>query len=376
MRDYEYLIHLLYCFINDLTPDEKPNEVSFSNVYKIGRLHEVANIAFLSVEKLKNKPYEALYNEWQLHYYFSVERELRQDLDRERVISALHENGVRTLEAQGTVTKNIYPEPYLRMMTDIDLVVDFENFETVKKAIEALGYSVTQYQDYEFFARGEKLTELDFHSDFFVEYMYNRRERYSEAINSPFEHAKSDDGMTFYLTDDYYYLYSLLHTVKHFETAGCGIRRILDLYYLKKAYNNVDFTFVNSVIDKGGFRGHLDLLFAVEEKWFEKKEPELDISGAEIDIVNSGNHGNEDIFTRNNVRKDIESGMKLARLKELLRFIFPKKEYVYLGYPVCRERGYSTFMCWLYRIFATLKKLKFSHAINHIKSIFKSNLKL
>ena len=373
MRDYEYLIHLLYCFINNETPAEKPDGVSFENVYLIGKAHEVANIAFLSVEKLKNKPDEALYDEWKTAYYFSVERDMKQTLDRELVVSSLHENGIRTLEAQGTVTKKLYPEAYLRMMTDIDLVVDAEKLGDAMKVIENLGYTVTQPQEYDCFAVKDGATELDVHTDFFTEYMFNRREPYHDAVNSPFEHCVSEDGMTCYLSDEYFYLFTVLHTVKHFETAGCGIRRILDLYYLKKAFENkISFDFINKVIDENGFRENVDKLFALEAFWFENEKPQLDLSEAVKDVVTSGNHGNLDIFTRNNVRKDVESGKRFPKLSRIVSFIFPNKEYVYEGYPVCKERGYSTVTCWFYRIFATIKKFRFSHAISYIKRVMKT----
>ncbi len=237
-----------------------------------------------------------------------------------------------------------------------------------------LGYSITQQQEYEFFADREGF-ELDFHTDFFAEYLFNRQERYHDAINSPFEHAREseEEKLTYYLTDDYYYLYSLLHTVKHFETAGCGIRRILDLYFLKKAYENrIDTAFINSVIDEHGFRDTVSKLFAIEELWFEGKETELDISEAVKDIVTSGNHGNEDIFIRNNVRKDIESGVRFPKLRRIYNFIFPSYDYICEGYPECRERGYSLHRARLYRVFATLKKFSFSHALSNIKKIIKS----
>ncbi len=374
MRDYEYLINLLYSFIHGEAPTEKPEEVSFENVYLLAKAHEVANIAFLSVEKLKEKPEPALYDEWKLNYYFSIERDSRQKLERERVVSEFHSRGIRTLEAQGTVTKKLYPEEYLRMMTDIDFVIDKENTDKVMEALSDLGYTVTVLQDGEFYADRDGL-ELDFHTAFFSEFMFNRKERYSLALSSPFEHAEesADESLTFYLTDDYFYLYSVIHIIKHFETAGCGIRRILDLYYLSKAYEDrVDNGLINSVIDENNLRESYEKLFALERLWFEGVESTLDLGETVRDVVTSGNHGNEEIFTRNNVRKDIEKGIRFARLKRVYGFFFPSYKYINIEFPECEERGYSLFRARLYRIVKKLKRLRFSHAVKHIKEILKS----
>ena len=52
-NEYEYLVHLLQCAISDEQPVEKPAELSFEKVFEYGRTHEVANIAYVSLLKLK-----------------------------------------------------------------------------------------------------------------------------------------------------------------------------------------------------------------------------------------------------------------------------------------------------------------------------------
>lgn len=375
MLDYEYLIHLIYCAVHDEQPLEKPEEVSFYNVLHLGKIHEVANIAYLSVERLEKKPPQEIYDEWKGFYYLSAQRDTRQWLTREKIVNTLHENGIRTLEAQGTVTKRLYPSSELRMMSDIDIIIDFENLEKAMTLMKSLGYEISQKQPVEFDARIEDSELIEFHTDFFTEYMYNRKERYSGAVSSPFEYASAaeDDFLSFELSDTYYYLFTVLHTIAHFETMGCGIRRVLDLYYLKKALNGkVDKDVIKGVIDGNDLRKSYDALFALEEYWFENKTPSFDLSETVHDVILSGNHGTDAIFTRNNLRKDELSGVKFPKLKRIVKFVFPDKEYVYLGYPVCRERGYSTVRCWLYRIFATLKKFRFSHTVEYIKTVIRS----
>lgn len=375
MFDYEYLVHLIYCTVNDIQPQEKPEEVSFSNVLLIAKTHEVANIAFLSVEKLENKPPEEIFNDWRDCYYLSAQRDSRQFLTREKTVKLMHENGIRTLEAQGTITKRLYPSPELRMMSDIDFIIDPENLEKAIKLMSEKGYEIDALIPGEFSAKIADSENIEFHTEFFSEYMFNRKERYSEALNSPFSHAIQieDDPLSYELDDTYFYLYSVLHIIKHFETMGCGIRRILDLCFLKKAYAGIiDEEIVNSVIDSNDFRKTYDSLFELEGVWFENAAPVSDLSETVHDVVVSGNHGTDSVFIRNNLRKDSQSGVKFPRLKKIYDFIFPSKEYVYLGYPVCRERGYSTAMCRLYRIFATLKKFRFSHTADYIKTILRS----
>ncbi len=376
MNNYEYLIHLLYCAVHDTVPLEKPEGVSFEGVLALGKAHEVANLAFLSLDKLQNKPEPSVYQEWQLSYFFAVQRDARQQLAYEQVTQALHEKGIRTLEAQGTVTKTLYPSPELRMMSDIDFIVDEENFSAVEELMQGLGYTTWLVQPGELNAEAEDI-EIEFHAEFFSKDIYGQREQYYDAVNHPFSHAapSAEKPLKWVLEDTYFYLYSLLHTIKHFEVMGCGIRRILDLFYLKKAYvETADTALIERVLQEHGFTKSFRVLTVLEEKWFENTPPRIDITEAEEDVIRSGNHGTREIFLRNNVREDMQKGVRFAKFRHIWAFIFPSKQYIYAMYPVCAERGYSLITARLYRIFKKLTGgLKLSHTKEHIKTILRSD---
>ena len=58
-----YLVHLLKCGLTDATPQPLPQGFSLERVFYFGKEHEVANIAYLAVEKLENVE-EKLLNKW------------------------------------------------------------------------------------------------------------------------------------------------------------------------------------------------------------------------------------------------------------------------------------------------------------------------
>lgn len=373
--DYEYLIHLLICALKDEQPEEKPENISFEKVFTLGKLHEVGNIAFLSVDRLENKPVKDLYNEWQVFYFHSVQRDARQSEERAKILSLLHENKIRTLEAQGTVTKKYYPYPELRMMSDIDIIVDKENLPKINELVQSLGYETELTDKEEVNAFNHNGMEIEFHYDFFTEHMYTPKEKYYNAVNSPFEHAKpkNDNAFEYILDETYFYLYSLLHTIKHFEHSGCGIRRIMDIYILNNALKDkIDFDFINSVIVKYGFRDSADKLFALEKFWFENIEPSVDLTDTIKDIISGGNHGTDDLKLKNELKQDKESlGIDNPKRQRIKDIIFPEKEGIYEAYPICRERGYSQLMCWIYRWAVQLKRHNLREGLNRIKRIIK-----
>ena len=305
-------------------------------------------------------------------FMFAVQRDVRQSMARDALASLMHENGIRTLEAQGTVTKKLYPSPELRMMSDIDFIIDRENLEKAMALVQAAGHETYQHQPEEFNAILSDGLLAEFHTDYFTEIILFRRELFAEALSDPFAHSRPIDGepLGFVPEDTYYYLYTILHTIKHFETAGCGLRRVLDLYYLKKAFaGKVDEALVKRISAQYGFQESYDVLMALEGLWFEDNPTERDLTQAIETVIEGGNHGTKEIFVRNSVKKDLAEHVRFARLRRVWGIIFPSKQYIYINYPQCAERGYSTLHCQLYRLADKLKHARLGAALRYIKNV-------
>lgn len=100
--EYDYLIHLIYCAIHNIAPIDLKKNLSFEKVLLYAKKHEVANFAYLSVEKLQNKPNNKLFDLWKQEYWKGVRRDALQKSAREEITKSLHNNRIYTLEVQGT----------------------------------------------------------------------------------------------------------------------------------------------------------------------------------------------------------------------------------------------------------------------------------
>lgn len=373
-NEYEYLIHLIKCAIRDLEPEEKPQELSFEKVFKYGKTHEVANIAFVSLQKLNSKPDEEVYKAWKTFFAFSVSRHANQLAVRAQVTDALGGAGIRTLEAQGTVMKTLYPEPQLRMMTDIDFIIDKENLSHAEEIMKGLGYQTTasvgaDLELCEVDATAPDGTYVELHSDFFER---DNTVCYG-TISNPFNSAKLIDGSLCYRADDTaFYLYSLLHCIKHYAHRGCGIRRMLDMYIIsEKLGGKIDAEYVNSVLEKSGLKETADEVFALAYKWFGDKCSETDLSEAEQTVFASGNHGTIKVKLNNEYKRSGKSGKKFFKIKSIVSRLFLSKEDIYSGYPFCRKHNYPIVLCWIHRwlcfIFLSEKRKKAHMILSSVK---------
>ncbi|MBQ7203043.1 MAG: nucleotidyltransferase family protein [Eubacterium sp.] len=373
--DFEYLIHLIYCAIHNLQPEEKPENISFNEVFSLGKVHEVANIAFLSVDKLNNKPDEQLYAEWQVFYFHSVQRNARQLAEYGELTELLTDNKIRWTEAQGTITKTLYPTPDSRMMSDIDLIVDVDSLDKIEELMNSLGYEVKKIHENELNVFPENKSEIEFHTEYFSEFYKGSALRYSGALNHPFNDAvPSEENEYKYVLDiTHYYLYSLLHVIKHFEYAGCGIRRILDLYYLKtKLGDSIDSEYIDSVLEKYDFTENAHKLITLSEFWFERIEPDIDLTDTIIDVLRSGNHGTTDIKLRNDLYRDAADSLSKAKRRKVKDFLFPQKEVLLEGYPELEGKNYSLFAMRLYRIKKNFTPVRIKHMFTYFGRIRKT----
>ena len=61
----EYLLSLLRCALNDATPDEKPEDIAWENVFSMAKKHGVSALGFYAIKKLKNLPDSELMEKWE-----------------------------------------------------------------------------------------------------------------------------------------------------------------------------------------------------------------------------------------------------------------------------------------------------------------------
>ncbi len=366
--DYDYLLHLIACSLHGTVPQEKPENISFEEVLRYGIKHEVANIAYESVIKLKEKPSAKTLDLWNQCYYKSVTRDCTQKSVAESIRNLLHSNGVYTFEVQGTVVKKYYPKPFLRMMSDIDFMIKPEDLEKVLNLMTDNGYEAYIKDGNEVHASKGNMF-IEFHTLFFGEESVT-----DQVMDMPYTYAELHDDFTAEVSITTFYLFHLLHTIKHCNYSGAGIRRIIDLYFLDEAMKNkADISYIDGILKENGFDDLKLLLFAVKDKWFNGIEPDCDTKLLEEDIKYAGNHGNESLLYKYRIERNRKSGKKFVKIRMFLARVFPPKEDIYASYPVCKEKKYPLFICWIYRFFASAFKKEKRESIKNVYDNIKNN---
>lgn len=365
--EYQYLIHLVKAAIHNTQPEEMPSHLSFGKVYRYGVEHDVANIAFYSVQKLQNKPGEKLFAEWETCCNMAVARDFNQSFAREEILAEFERSGIRSLEVQGTKIKQLYPSPEYRTMSDIDFIVDFTSLAAAREVLEDLGYACEDMNGVEVDGFRSPNINIEVHTEYFPASC-----QYHSVMRPPFASVEETGSYD----PNEFYIYNMLHIAKHYFNKGCGIRRILDAYYLNRQYGAlVDLEYVTSIFENAGIIEFAENIALLAEYWFGEAERDAKIEGMETYILNAGLHGNEQNQINNRLKSMYGDGAFLYRLKYCIKRLFAGKETMYVHYPFLERWKVLYPVCWIHRFLRMLFSKDRYRIVGEVKMVADSNLK-
>lgn len=365
-NEYEYLIHLIYCTIHDCVPKTPSENISLEKVFQFAKNHEVANISFVSLEKIQHKVNTEVYKKWKTQYVFSIQRNINQENARNTIVCELSKNNIRSIELQGTEIKKLYPFAFWRNMSDIDFVIDKQNLLKAEKVMRELGYKTKTYGDYDISAYANPKIAVELHSDFFDP----NTEFYGEMTN-PFKNASClTNDLTYQATKEDFFIYNILHCIKHYRGSGMGIRRIIDIYYLnEKILPDLDIKFTYDFLENIGCKKDYEILSEIAKSWFSDNDIECKFNHEKNKIFMSGTHGDPNVSILNEYER--EEQKHIFKIKKFVKLIFPPKTNIYSAYSFCSEKRLPIVFCWIYRwwilifskskrkrVFKTIKKIK------------------
>lgn len=359
--EFDYLIHLVRCVIREEQPQELPEDFDFQRVYEYGEYHHIANMAFYSVEKLIKKPEPTLYAQWETCRDRAVIREINQSFAADELRDAFRNAGIRSLEVQGTKIKPLYPQPDHRTMSDIDFIIDPENLSKAWAILESLGYECKDEHGVEVDAFRAPNINIEVHTEYFP-----RDSKYHAVMRPPF--SSVEEAGEYDLNE--FYLYNILHIVKHYIGGGCGIRRMLDLYYLNRHYSSlIDRKYIRTFLKMLGDVELVSELTALADSWFGDGRAAPERSETERYILNAGLHGTKPNAVSNRVKRNYQGNLWFARMGYFLQRIVGTKEILYKTHPILKRWKILYPLCWIHRVFCAFRPQKLKQLRKEIKVV-------
>lgn len=350
----EYLIVLLRCAMNDLTPPDIPEGVSWHEVFRLSLKHSVSALALYALRDCTEKIDADILEKWQEQYDKCLIKSGNQQFERTVICKALEAAGIAHMPLKGSSLCHLLRVPELREMSDLDILIPREDMEKACRVLCENGY--TQGMDNGNHVIFTKLPYLciELHRDLISE----NYEFYS-IFRDPWQYCTPKDGSLCYeMRWEDFYLFLLTHAAKHYYYRGTGIRSVIDVYLFLREYGSeLDEEYLDSRITIDELRFFRKRIEALAEVWFGADTADSrDVEEMAFYIVNGATYGTKNGYQVSYIRAKVHEGRSLscARVSLFLRMAFlPRCEMVPM-YPSLEKIPILLPFCWVHRWFRIL----------------------
>lgn len=345
-----YFLHLLECALKTEQPKEAPEGIDFSEVLEISKRHDVENLVFVSVDKLKAKPKGELYADWQELYYMDKKRCMFQDMALDELIEAFTKEGIDCMPLKGSVIKNYYPEPDLRSMGDIDFLVAEQNRSRVRDIMHSLGYRDDLLDDGQvdgFISTKNKLVYIEIHYDFSAEnHAYHDLFTidWSKLLPTETEHLLQ-------MSLDDLYFFNIGHYAKNMHNKGMGLRAIVDEFVLWELFSDEQKQAMLDRFDKTELGEFHKNLIKINDIWFYGREDDGSLDNVQNYLMTRLTYGDEKTKITLQTLFDNQSS---SNFKYVIAKLFPAPSTLYRRFAIKHKCFLILPFLWLFRIFLQL----------------------
>jgi len=370
----EYLLHLLAAIINNVEPHNPPENVDWENLYKIAANHRLTNMVYYGVVKLNPdcQPGQSVMKKFYQDYKIGLAREAAQHIALEQILTTLEAHHMQCMSLKGSLIKYLYPQPDMRSMSDLDILLKAEQTTQVIRIMKDMGFTLL-----------DKGGNHDsYHLLPFVRVEMHRRlmsenTPYSNYFRRTWDRAILQDSCryTYQLSLEDAFIYIMTHLTKHFVSGGTGIRSILDIWIYNNHYRHkMDWDYMQTELEEIKLWEFTKTICRLGEIWFSNYPSNEFYSDITDFIFSSGVYGTK----KNVIAAEINTSAKGKESIDLnkkyywLKLFFPGINPMKIGYPFLRSLPFLLPICWLFRgvkcmLFkrkGTLQTIRASHSMS------------
>lgn len=357
-KNEKYFFELLSNYIYG-KPPEYNDEISWDKIFNIAHKHSLSGVIynmFKKQEKISNISKSLIAKE-QVNYWTQIQKSINNDYEMKKVLETLSLKEIPHVLMKGYIIKNLYPDPDLRSMGDIDFLVKEEDIDKVHEVlVTLLGYehlkTVRAVRNY-----GKVGINLEVHTSIFYDDISEKID-YQGYFSRAWDNVILKEGnFTYEFNIEYHLIFLIAHLAKHLYNEGCGVRMFLDIaLYIKHYKGEFDWDYFWKEINKIELEKFTKNIFCLCSYWFkvETKEENLYLEEDFFEnitkyILNSGTFGKtveNDMLNRyrrekeNPKKKNTNFAMIFPEIEVLANEFYYLQKYKLL-YPIA----------WINRLF-------------------------
>lgn len=334
-----YVARLLCALNLGTDKPEKPDSVSYRQVFTLAKRHSVAGALFYVLEDEVRESGDAeLIARFERERDLDFAKQLVQTREFAAVTESLSAAGIDFLPLKGFMMKALWRRPEYRTMTDMDIYVSRSGIDAAAGVLESLGYTAEG---------GDGVHDSYLKPPYVNIELHKTLGNYGDGDFSLWK-CKPDMPHWYVMSDEDTLVFMLDHMYKHYKAGGTGMRSFFDLYlYLEAKGERLDREYVDRELEERGMKEFYEDALALVGLWFCGAADNGSLAELELFIVTGGTFGN------------VENKVKYA-LKKKSRFRYALSR-IFLTYPQMKHLykwlGPLPFLlpvAWVMRLFGAL----------------------
>lgn len=342
-------------------------DTDFKKIHKLSEIHKVTSLVAPSVIASEYAA-EDIKNVFKKELFRCAARHTAQEKEAQELSELFIASGIKYCFLKGSKISKYYDNPDMRFMLDMDVFVEPEKAEDVKKILEDRGYVYDNYEDAKDAGYVKKpFLNFELHKE--LKYDYDKGYNYYKGA---FERMViSEDGCTMNMTNEDFYVYILSHAAHHFESAGTGMKTIVDHFYLlKKLKPLCEVEVLNKALEETGLTIFNQRMDRLVQCWFSGAEPDENMKEVTDYIILSGVFGTQTNYYLSGIIRGDYTEKKSSYF--LTRVFLPMK-LMKKRYPILHKAPFLLPIMWVIRILSAFgNREKYSQEAKNVNSIDKS----
>lgn len=217
------MLYLSLCALNDIVPDKERVQNSDNDLlFMLCQKNSVTSLVYYALAKVITPE-----QKWLEANGKAIRKNMLFDLEREKILNFMDENGIKHMPLKGIILKELYLKPGMRQMSVNDIWYDGSYSKELKSFMCNLGYTdiVIGKTDQDKYKR-PPIYNFEMHRELF-DISHEPFYSYYKDINRLLIRDKNSKYGCHFGTEDFY-VYLVAHEYKHYSAGGTGIRSIID----------------------------------------------------------------------------------------------------------------------------------------------------
>lgn len=382
---FNIFIRLLLAYLEN----EKLNTdifIDWNDIILLSRIHNVEGMIYVVLKNSQIGVPENVMTYLSKMFIATVRQSINQENELSRVIRKFQQEDIDIVLMKGIVTKRYFPNPELRTMGDIDLLIKESDREKSDYLLKEIGFAFDKRESGASvwnYTRGSVLFEV--HTSIIYQQLF-LGVNYTEYFKNVLDNVDKIEENVYEMKKEYHFIYVLVHLAKHLYRTGSGIRMVMDIVVLiNEFYDKYDWDYIRNELEKIKLLEFSHNLIYICYKYFNCKVPDEYKKANDKNckmlldyIIKAGVFGqyNRDQYSiKYNLNSNGENYDSLSyKVKNLFKIIFPSYETMssWFGWFRGKPKWYLPIgwvRRWIinvyYKKYNILKKIKGATKVNN-----------